>query len=58
MNWKQTAVEYFTEILRVAGWAFLLVDAILLAIFSLWFVWRFLWHLQAWLTKTLFSKPW
>ena len=58
MNWKQTALEKLGEALGFLGKACLIIDAILLSVFSVWFVGNFLWHLCGWLNRTLFGQPW
>ncbi len=58
MGWRQTGAQTFREIGRLVGWTCLMIDTILMAIFSVWFVWRFFWHLQAYLSRTIFDAPW
>ena len=58
MSWKQTAISVMADMLRFLGRAALLVDAILISVFSIWLVWRLVWHTAQWLDRALFSSPW
>jgi len=58
MPWKTTVIDVLRDGLRFCAGACILIDGILLSVFSVWFVARFLWHLVAWLNRTLFLEPW
>jgi hypothetical protein len=58
MSWNRRRTDDLANALRFVGWVFLAIDAILLAIFSLWFVWHFLAFFRDLLTRTMFSAPW
>ena len=58
MSWKQTAIAILADMLRFLGRAALLVDAILLSVFSVWLVWKLVFHSADWLNRTIFSSPW
>jgi hypothetical protein len=58
MSWNRGKTEDLAKSLRFVGWAFVALDAILLAMFSFWFAWRFLGSFKDWLVKTIFSAPW
>lgn len=58
MSWNRGKTDDLAKALRFVGWAFVALDTILVAMFSLWFAWRFLDFLRTWLTKTIFSSPW
>ena len=46
MAWKRTLTDLFADWLRLIARAGLLLDGILLSIFSVWFVWRGVWKLM------------
>lgn len=58
MAWRQRTTELLADYLRFVGRGAFLVNGILLALASLWFTAKFLWHLIQFLDRTLFSKPW
>lgn len=58
MAWRQRTTELLADYLRFVGRGAFLANGILLALASLWFVTKFLWHLMQFLDRTLFSKPW
>lgn len=58
MSWKQSTVEFLSDALRFSVRACLLVDGILMAVLSVWFVWRFVWHVKGWLARVMFDSPW
>ncbi len=58
MSWKQKGIEILVEVLRYFARAAMAINLILISIFSVWFVARFLWHTMGWLNRTLFSSSW
>jgi hypothetical protein len=58
MSWKQRFTESTGDIMRFVAYGCLIIDGILLSIFSVWFVSEFLWHLLKWLDRVIFDKPW
>jgi hypothetical protein len=56
--WNKSLLDRLGEFFRFVGWTLLATDGLLLAIFSLWFVSRFLWHTLQWMDRVLFSQPW
>jgi len=58
MSWKQKSIEVLVDSLRYFSRAAMAINLILLSIFSVWFVAKFLWHSMQWLNHTLFSTPW
>ena len=46
MNWRTTVPEFLSDALRLAARAGLLVNAIILSFFSVYFVWRLCWRLK------------
>ena len=58
MSWKQTVISVMADLLRFLGRSAILVDAILISVFSVWLVWKLVWHTGQWLNRTLFSGPW
>jgi hypothetical protein len=58
MSWRKNISENIADILKFLGHGFLILDAIVLAAFSFWFICRFTWQLAHWLQRILFSNPW
>ena len=58
MSWKQKGIEILVEVLRYFARAAMAINLILISIFSVWFVARFLGHTMGWLNRTLFSSSW
>lgn len=58
MSWRKKFTDNAADILRFAGYVFLFLDAIILSIFTLWFVTKFIWRFAEWLNKVLFDNPW
>ena len=57
-NWKQSLMNFFTDAMRISIRACLLIDGILLALFSIWFCYKFIGHSMKWLNRILFSYEW
>jgi hypothetical protein len=58
MSWAQTKLHVLADLMRFAAIGFLTIDAILLALFSTWFVARLLWQLVKLLDRTWFGTAW
>lgn len=58
MSWKKKFTDSVGDTLRFIGYAFLVCDCILLSLFSLWFIGKFLWRLSEWLDRVIFDQPW
>ncbi|MBN1546684.1 MAG: hypothetical protein JW902_08505 [Syntrophaceae bacterium] len=58
MPWKQTFSVLLVDCWRLIVRFCLFIDLILLALFSVWFVSKFLFHFLGWLDRILFSKAW
>lgn len=58
MSWRKTISENIADLLRFLGYGFLILDGIILALFSFWFVCKFIWQLVNWLDRVMFSEPW
>ena len=56
MSWQRRFTDNAGDVLRFIGYAFLALDAIVLAIFSFWFVSRFAYEFALWLTRILFDR--
>ena len=56
--WKQTLLGILRDILRFALWLALVFNGLMLAIFSLVFVYHFLHRLWGFCARVLFSEPW
>ena len=58
MSWKTRMLDILRDVLRFGVAGCIILDGILLALFSLWFVYKFVWQLQDYLSRTLFGSPW
>ena len=58
MAWNPKATERLADVLRFIIAVALLVDGIILALASMYFVLRFCWFALRWLDRVAFSKPW
>ncbi len=58
MSWKRKGMEILVDSLRYCGRAAMAINLILISVFSVWFVAKFLWHTVGWLNRTLFSSSW
>jgi hypothetical protein len=57
MSWQKSFVDRIGDILRFIAWGCLVVDGILLSLFSVWFIGMFLWRLAGWLNRWI-NRPW
>ena len=55
MSWRKNLTDVFTDVLRLAARAGLLINAIILSCFSVWFVYRGCRKLAAFLDNWLFQ---
>jgi hypothetical protein len=58
MSWRKKFTNNAGDILRFIGYAFLAFDLILLSVFSLWFIAKFVYRLSGWLNRMIFDSPW
>jgi len=58
MSWQRNLTERIADTMRFIGYGFLLVDAIILSLFTVWFVSKFVWHIVQWLNRIMFANPW
>jgi hypothetical protein len=58
MTWKPKITEYLADVLRFVVRGALYVDAILLAIASIYLTIKFLWRAIEFLDRVIFAKPW
>lgn len=58
MSWQKNVTEKISDYLRFAGYACLAIDAILLALFSVWFVSKLAWFTLNWLNRVIFPHYW
>ena len=58
MSWKQNLSSLLADLLRLSIRVCLFVDGILLALFSVWLTFRFLYQTIGWLNRVLFSGAW
>ena len=58
MSWRSRLTDDIGERLRFIGYAFLILDGVVLSLFTLWLTAKFLWFLGCWLDRVMFSSPW
>jgi hypothetical protein len=58
MSWRKHFTDNAGDTLRFIAYAFLAFDLIVLSIFSLWFVGKFIYFLSDWLNRVMFGSPW
>jgi hypothetical protein len=58
MAWHQKLTENMADLLRFLARGALLVNAIVLALASVWFIAKFVWFTINFLNRTMFSHPW
>ena len=56
--WKQTILILLRDILRFALWLCVALIGLMVAIFSIVFVYQFLRHLWTWCDRVLFPGSW
>ena len=56
MSWKKRFTDNIADVLRFIGYAFLALDAIALAVFSFWFIAKFVYELSLWIDRVLFER--
>ena len=56
--WRQNILELFRSIIRFALWCAILLNGVMIAIFSIAFTFQFLTYFWGWLRRVLFSDPW
>jgi hypothetical protein len=58
MSWRQSIISVLSDALRFIVTGCLMIDGILLAAFSVWFVGRFLLQVFRLLNRTWFGADW
>ena len=56
--WKATLLNLLRDILRFALWFCIALIGLMIAIFSIVFVYQFLVHLWSWCDRVLFTGSW
>ncbi len=56
--WKQTILLLLRDILRFALWLCVALIGLMVAVFSIVFVFQFLRHLWTWCVRVLFTGSW
>lgn len=56
--WKQNLIEFARDLMRFALWLAVILNGLLLALFSIAFVSCCVWRGWGWCWRTLFSEPW
>ena len=57
-NWKQTTLTLLADMLKLSIRICLVIDGILVALFSIWFCGKLLYFVIHWLNRTVFGSPW
>jgi hypothetical protein len=58
MSWKQNITDFLRNGLRFAITACLFIDGIILSVWSVWFVGKFMLKLTTWIDRTIFTPQW
>ena len=58
MSWKHKVVTVVAEAFAAIWRICITIDVILLAVFSVWAVSKTLWHVAAWMNRTVFGEMW
>jgi hypothetical protein len=58
MSWKKRTIDHVADNIRFIGSAFLLMDLVVLAAFTLWLTAKFVWFLGGWARRVFFNSPW
>jgi hypothetical protein len=58
MSWRQKFTDNAADVMRFVAYGCLIIDGILLLVFSVWFVGKFLWRLSGWLDRVIFDHAW
>ena len=58
MRWRQSIIDALSDALRFLIKFALILDGIMVSVFSIWFTAMFLWRLHEWLLRVLFGSPW
>lgn len=56
--WNRTPLGYCRDVVRFALWVCLAINAAMLAVFTVFFSYEFLWHFWAYCKRVLFADPW
>ncbi len=56
--WTQAVLERARNVLRFALWLVVVINGLMLAVFSVLFTFEFLRHLWSWCERRLFGEPW
>ena len=58
MAWKTGFFDKVSDFLRFVAYGCIAVNAIILAVFTVWFTAKFVWHLIDWLNRVMFANKW
>jgi hypothetical protein len=58
MSWKKDIFEKIGDFLRFLGYGCLIINGIILAVWTVLILLRFVWHADGWLDRIFFNKPW
>ncbi len=56
--WQQTIIEVLSAIIRFALWVTLVLNGLMLGVFSVAFTFQFLRHAWTWCDRVIFTGSW
>lgn len=56
--WKTPLLTKAKDFIRAMLWLCMVVNALLAAVFTIWFAGHFFWNLRGWCLRVLFQSPW
>ena len=56
--WQPRSLEAFRDVIRVLLWICLMINGLIVGIFTIAFTYHFIQHLWDWLDRILFSHRW
>ncbi len=56
--WQQNLLDLCRNVIRFGLWFAVILDGLMLALFSIAFTAKFLWHLWTWCCRVLFTGSW
>ncbi len=56
--WRAQLIDLCRNVLRFTLWVCVVINGLMLGLFTVWFTYKFLFHASGWLGRGLFSKPW
>ncbi len=56
--WQQTILDFFRSVLRFAVWFCIVLNGLMIALFSIVFIYNLLVHTWSWCDRVLFPGSW